>query len=162
MEQKITIEVPEGKKAVYNEKTQVIEFVDIEPIRSRSWKEFCKNHPSTSNEFYIDNDGTILKFCGIIDRKNCANHLSTKEDAEGILALIQLIRLHDEWVGDWKPAAARDYKDYYAIKYDLLNANITVGEGWNTQHILSFPVKEMAKEFLNCFRDLIEKAKRFI
>lgn len=52
MKQTITIEVPEGK--TYKQTTDkdgniIIQYVDKEPVRSKSWDEFCKNHPIVSN-----------------------------------------------------------------------------------------------------------------
>ena len=163
MKQTITIEVPEGK--TYKQTTDkdgniIIKYVDKEPIRSKSWEEFCKNHPFTNREYSINktifsltswNEGTRS-----IDEKG---YLSTIEDAEGILALIQLIRLHDEWVGDWKPDWNTGVK--YCVTYRYENI-LCIQTFYNTHELLCFSTEEMAKEFLNCFKDLIEKAKRFI
>lgn len=158
MEQTITINVPEGKKAVYNESTKTIEFVDTEPIRSKSWEEFCKNHPDCTGEYYISSSGTIHKLVTGWNRsiQEChSNNLKTKEDAEGILALIQLTRLHDEWVGDWKPT-----NRWYSVC--VYNNEIVVEDWIASQYLLSFPTEKLALEFLRCFRDLIIKARRFI
>ena len=129
MEQIIKIEVPEGKKAVYNESTKTIEFVDIEPIRSKSWEEFCKNHPNVSHEEWcLDNQRGYIAHYGIKGCKRNNTHktlIATKEDAEGILALVQLTRLYDEWVGDWKPV----YNDVSFIGQSLvIDENTFPGE----------------------------------
>ena len=164
MEQTIKINVPEGKVAKYNERTQTIEFIDKEPVISKSWEEFCKNHPYADNEWYFDS-------LSVIHRTGIKTHhrdrtdgyetpfLSSEEDTVGILALISLTRLHDEWVGDWKPSAK---KGYYAITFDLMRNTLVSTQWWNTQHLLSFPFKEMSNEFLKCFEDLIKKAKKFL
>lgn len=160
MEQTITINVPEGKKPIYNESTQTVSFVDIKPIRSKSWEEFCKNHTECKGEYYISSSSAINELNNHYNRTDltCNNSLATKEDAEGILALIQLTRLYDEWVGDWKPNYKGEWIysiSYYQNYIDILNNRF--------QHVLlSFPTKDMAQDFLNCFKDLIEKAKRFI
>lgn len=153
MKQIIKIDVPAGKKAVYDEATQTIKFVDIEPVRSKSWEEFCKNHPNAGNEWYIDSDGDVKKVNDY--RRFHKNNFATREDAEGILALIQLTRLHDEWVGNWKPTT-----DWYSIC--VYDKEIEVQRWISSQFLLSFPTEKMAKEFLDCFKDLIIKAKRFI
>lgn len=153
MEQVIKINVPEGKKAVYNETTQVIEFVNTEPIRSRSWEEFCKNHPDSESEYSISSATTSnIINRSIINRTNKC-WLETRDDAEGILALIQLTRLHDEWVGDKRKIS------YNSIYWDYESNEFRIS---NNFHHLWFPNYRMAEEFLDCFRDLIEKAKRFI
>lgn len=152
----IKINVPEGKKAVYDEATQTIKFVDIALIRSKSWAEFCKNHPNAASDRYIDPFGKIFQWDAYNRNSKCL--LKNREDAEGILALIQLIRLHDEWVGSWEP----DYKGKWFHSIYYYQNYIDVFDNRYNHNLLSFPTKEMAKEFLNCFKDLLEKAKRFI
>lgn len=164
MEQEVVIKVPDGKIAVQSTNEEgniIVTFKDKEPVRSRSWEKFCENHPNVKGEWYIQNNSaiTIWGYTTNERRDIHRNNLETKEDAEAILALIQLKRLHDEWVGDWQLLTK---KDYYAIKYDFACEKPLVGKWWNTQHFLSFPVREMAEEFLEYFRDLIEKAKKFI
>lgn len=164
MEQIIKINVPEGKVAVYDENAQTIKFVDKEPIRSKSWEEFCENHPDARGEYYI------TKF-GDIDSPTCHDeygefrtgnaYLAKKEDAEGIIALIQLIRLHDEWVGDWKPDYSSSRFNAHSIHRYNGELNFCVLQE-NINSILTFPTFEMALEFSCNFRDLLNKAKKFI
>ena len=167
MKQTITIEIPEGK--TYKQTTDkngniTIQYVDKESVRSKSWEEFCKNHPIKSNTEWCINGSIITPvYAEIKSRESTFNqakgYLSTKEDAEGILALIQLIRLHDEWVGDWKPNWDVGLK--YCINY-WCEGMLGVRVFYTSHKLLCFPIEEMAKEFLECFKDLIEKAKKFI
>lgn len=168
-EQTIKINVPDGKKVVYDEKTQTIEFVDIKPIKSKSWEEFCNNHPQISYEYYLQQSVTMvippttetrINFRHISHGEQSKCLLKTKEDAEGILALIQLTRLHDEWIGDWMP----NYCDDKTKKWHIYFFSDEIDIAWSHEQkrFLVFPSKEMAKEFLDCFRDLIQKAKKFI
>lgn len=159
MENIIKINIPENKvvKQIINSDGSInITFVDKKPTRSRSWKEFCINHPRITEEYYIDDWGSvsIITDC---DRK-CCNNLATKEDAEAIIALIQLTRLHDEWIGDWKPK--------FRAKPNAVIINtgnrIEVSVSCYCSALLLFPNQELAEEFLECFRILIEKAKKFI
>lgn len=154
----IDIDVRDGYELKYNPETRTIEEVKKEPVRSKSWEEFCENHPITK-EYYINDSGLVYPITEC--NRTCCNNLETKEDAEGILALIQLTRLHDEWVGDWKDSKLVD--NGYIIKYALKDDSYRIQLAsvyWQT--ILNFPTKEMAEEFLKCFKDLIKKAKRFI
>lgn len=158
MEQTITINVPEGKIAKYNEKTQTIEFVDKEPIRSKSWDEFCENHPKINYEYFITADSQVENY------EEAVRHigddkilLSSKKDAEGIIALIQLTRLHDEWVGDWK--LTKD-NTFCSIIYNRRSDGFMI-ECCNYR-LLMFPTCDMADEFFKCFNDLLEKAKKFL
>ena len=89
MKQTITIEVPEGK--TYKQTTDkdgniIIQYIDKEPVRSKSWNEFCKNHPEVKNEYFITFDGRIVSTS---NNQRYPNNFTNAEDAEGILALIQ-------------------------------------------------------------------------
>ena len=160
MKKTITIEIPEGKtykQTVDENGNLVIQYIDKEPVKSKSWKEFCENHPIVEDEYYISSQGKIKNIDGLRN-SSCDHHLATKEDAEGILALIQLTRLHDEWVSD------SNYKDFEQKAYIYIlpctgEPEIYIGKA---HCLLGFPSYKMAQEFIKCFKDLIEKAKKFI
>lgn len=61
---------------------------------------------------------------------------------------------------NWKP----DYTNNKINKYHLLinRDKIDTDCSCTIKRFLSFPTEEVAKGFLNCFRDLIEKAKELI
>ena len=167
MKQTIEIEVPEGKEVIYDKDTKSIKFIDKKPIRSKSWYEFCINHPNTSGEWYFDTDKTTFTDKPLnLSRRFTPFTLKNKEDAEGIIAFIQLIRFRDEWVGDWNIAdVEREDGEWFAIKFiykDCHQGSIDVVIKYLECDILTFPTEELAQEFINCFKDLIEKAKRFI
>ena len=167
MTQTIKIEVPEGKKAIYDKTTQIVKFVNIKPVRSKSWEEFCKNHDGEKG-YYIDTNSDISTYPIVKEWSNGSKDLlSTKEDAEGILALIQLTRLRDEWVGDWKPK--RDstfelskYSDENKWNIVVIDNAVVIVSNTVENHLLSFPTYKLAYEFLHCFRELLETAIRFI
>ena len=126
----------------------------------RSWEEFCKNYPRTTYEHFICDDSSIEQICNTIHPRHPEwdkNTCTSKEEAEAFLALMQLRQLRKAWVGDWeqpkgKPIGAITYsidEDEIVVSYLTFWSNI----------ILSFPTKEMAEDFLNCFRDLCETAK---
>ena len=73
-------------------------------------------------------------------------------------AFVKLEHLRDCWLGDWKPVWNASHK--YAIKN--LQGEVTVLGCSNVAAFLTFPTREMAEEFLKCFRDLIELAKDLI
>ena len=166
MENEIKIKVPDGKKAVQTVDTNgniVIKFENAESTRSKSWEDFCKNHPNIAREYWIQTSSDIGQ---ISEDKTYLRHpqrecnlLSTKEDAEGILALIQLTRLHDEWVGGWKA----DWECCESKFVILHTANeYVVRDGVYYHRLLVFPTVEMAEEFIDCFKDLLKKSKKFI
>lgn len=162
MEQKITIEIPEGKnyeKTIDDNGNIVIKFVDKPKVKSKSWDEFCKNH-TPGIEYYIGSNGVIIKT--EFTEKMYPNNFVTREDAEGNLALIQLTRLHDEWVDGWVPNWDWDSRTQTKYTVYYYCGNLTVDYTAFSKRLLVFPTEEMAIEFLDCFRDLIEKAKKFI
>ena len=66
---------------------------------------------------------------------------------------MQLRQLRKAWVGDWEITN----QPYYCIIPS--KTKITVLAGSSLLRSLSFPTKEMAEDFLDCFRDLCETAK---
>lgn len=167
MKNQIVINIPEGKKAVQETDKDgniIIKYVDVEPTRSKSWEEFCERHPYATGEFYFRVNGVISKVSstdGVGKRSYWDICMASKEDAEGILALIKLTRLHDEWVGDWKPDYSEDKVIWQIYKRGNFGEINVLYSDYNNK-LLSFPTHEMAQEFLDCFKDLIEKAKKFI
>lgn len=154
MEKILKINCPKGKDVIYDEDTMSIRFIDIEPVQSESWDEFCKNHPNTKGE-YVVHPGSIMKAETMDLRKSgWFSIFETKEDAEGIVAFMKLIRLHDEWVEGYSRKNA-----VVAIYYECDIDEICVASAWNT---LWFPDFYSADKFIDCHRDLIMKAKRFI
>ena len=89
------------------------------------------------------------------------NILPNKQAAEAHLALMQLHQLRDcyrqGWVPDWKNSSKK-----YSITrvYNFIDDKIKlkIDEYIHTTLFLTFPTLEMAKEFLNNFKDLIEQA----
>ena len=73
-------------------------------------------------------------------------------------AFVKLEHLRDYWWGNWKPEWNASHK--YAIKN--LQGELTVIGCSNVAAFLVFPTREMAEEFLKCFRNLIELAKDLI
>ena len=94
----------------------------------RSWEEFCKKGNPIASWRY---------------------NIPIKYET-----LFKLEQLRNCWWGNWKPTW--DGSTKYAIKR---NCNeISIIRTYNTSSFLVFPTREMAEEFLECFRDLIEKA----
>lgn len=77
------------------------------------------------------------------------NEFTTKERAEQFIALGKLLQLRDYWVGDCKINSDNIYVIY---------KNVIMSTFPNNGYSLTFPTREMAKEFKNCFEDLIKEA----
>ena len=85
------------------------------------------------------------------------DNFATKNEAKAFCALGKLIQLRDAWVEDWKPDWDNDCKPKYYIS--VAGNEVVTDIHYMYPALLAFPTKEMAEEFLNCFRDLIEKTK---
>lgn len=158
MKQKIEfeIDVPEGKKVIL--KDNKIVFEDIKPQLPKTWEEFCKTYPLKGWEAYIDCNSTIKITCrgrGKRLNKSDRSYLPSTKAAEQHLALMQLHQLRDCYRQGWEPDWSNGYYKYcivnHRFKYDVMIFADTV-------KFLSFQSEEIAKEFLNNFRELIEQA----
>jgi hypothetical protein len=84
------------------------------------------------------------------------NIFATEEQAQASIALAQLSQLmqvyNDGWVPDWNYG---DSKYILQFNGELIQQEVH----WSTQHFLAFKTKEIRKEFLENFKDLITIAK---
>ena len=160
MKQTIEIEVPDNKKAVWKDGKVIFE--DIKPQLPKTWKEFCHNYEVQKGECYISLDSDIdTPLPGVRLEYGDRNILPSEKAVEQHLALMQLHQLRDcyrqGWVPDYtnisnKFCIIRQF-DFHSYKYDYEIITFT------TIHcFLTFQSKEIAEEFLNNFRDLIEQA----
>jgi len=129
MKQTIEIEVPDGKKAIW--KDGKIVFEDIKPKLPKTWEEFCEHNKVNINV------------------------------PRGHLALMQLHQLRDCYRQSWTPDWKNSSKKYSITRvYDFIDNKIKlkIDEYIHTTLFLTFPTLEIAREFLNNFKDLIEQA----
>lgn len=97
----IKINPPEGYE--FDTEKSTIDNIVFKKKVLNGWEKFCKDNPVTSEEYFISGDSSI-KTCQIahspvIDARNPLedkNLFKTKEDAEAVLALIQLRRMWHE------------------------------------------------------------------
>lgn len=150
----VKIQIPDNCELIKDGNTYIVKEKKQEP--PRSWEEFCEKYPVKDTEYYIDGD-SIISNCGNHSRNKTLHRTmcTSKEEAEAFLALMQLRQLRKVWIGDWKPVTN---KLYIAVTTTLFNRVETL-EFINTSKPLSFPTKEMAEDFLNCFKALCETAK---
>lgn len=154
MKQTIEIEVPNGKKAVWRDNKIVFE--DIKPQLPKTWEEFCEQNSVKNGECYINSDGNIL-MSGWKNRDICEdiNILPSKQAAEQHLALMQLHQLRDCYRQGWIPNYTDASKKWYITNFrNKLGVDAIINYG----AFLSFQTKDLAEEFLNNFKDLIEQA----
>lgn len=161
MKQTIEIEVPDGKKAVWEDGT--LKFIDVEPTMPKTWEEFCKVYPLQPTDTIINSNCSLCPCClriGELRRENeDRNYLPTQEAAGAHLALMQLHQLRDCYRQGWTP----NWSDNNS-KWGIFNRRneIRVQPIVNRAGFLSFQTAEIAEEFLKNFRDLIKQAKDLI
>ena len=148
-EKSLKINIPEGYEIDKEKSTfEEIVFKKVEdPLAKlpKTWKEYCKRTKGyTSYYGYSINGNTYeTKFDGFY------NEFFTKERVKQYVALGKLLQLRDYWVGDWKINSDNIYVIY---------KNVIIVTMPNSGFPLTFPTKEMAEEFKNCFEDLIKEA----
>ena len=124
--------------------------------RVKSWEEFKEKYRYKYGYFYGVKKNTVLKTSAplaIWDQL-------TPHEAKAIAAFSKLLKLRRDWIGEWEP----DWTAYTTCKFVIGYANdsIVVNARNTTSRSLSFPTEQMAREFLETFRDLIEEAKTLI
>lgn len=157
-EMEVKIQIPDNCELIKDGDIYVVK--EKKNDKPRSWEEFCKNYPIQKGESIIDINSKIASFKGEVFRSPDSDRYicTSKEEAEAFLALMQLRQLRKAWVGDWEQPKSGTC--IAAIAYNVNDKRVAVETGnyWSNM-TLSFPTKEMAEDFLSCFRDLCEKAK---
>ena len=125
---------------------------ELNPL-PRSWEEYCEKYPVQKGECWLGGEDTIRQAlrCG---KRTYINWIPSIKSAEAHLAMIQLEQLRNCWWNGWEPEWGNCEK--YVIKWD--KNDLIVFTARNIHAFLVFPTREMAEEFLKCFRNLIEQA----
>lgn len=150
------IEVPDGKKAVWKEGKVVFE--DLEPKLPKTWEEFCEQNKVKDGECYIGNTSCVVEVlkgnCFHRRKTHDRNILPNKKAAEQHLVLMQLHQLRDCYRQGWTPTL--DKVSFGIVR--SVEGDLGFGNFMHPSRFLSFQSAEIAKEFLDNFRDLIEQA----
>lgn len=119
-----------------------------------SWEEFCKQCPVKADEcYYIDGECDIVPLLpGGYRNASKSIHTMSKDLCEAFLAYMKLIQLRNAWVKDYAHAT-------YSYKIEAEDNGIMCKSCDYFMYGLSFPTPEMADEFMETFRDLLEVAK---
>ena len=146
MEKELKIEVPQGYEIDRQKSTfEKIIFKKIHE-NPKTWEEYCKLTKGSCSNYANATTNMVYK-----DRHTGSyNEFTTKERAEQFIALGKLLQLRDYWV-----------KGYSEFRYALFGTKDGISlcdcSGFSA-FSLTFPTKEMAKEFKDCFEELIKKA----
>lgn len=147
MEKELKIEVPQGYEIDRQNSTfEKIVFKKIDNT-PKTWEEYCKLTKGSCSNFTNSATNMVYKD----SHTGAYNEFLTKKRAEQFIALGKLLQLRDCWV--------KGYNEFrYAVYGDRFNGKAICDWCENTNHPLTFPTKEMAEEFKDCFEDLIKQA----
>lgn len=153
---KLKINIPEGYEIDRENSTfEEIIFKKVEdPFAKlpKTWEEYCK-HVKGRTSYYgdcVDGDVHTSNFSEFY------NEFSTQERAKQYIALGKLLQLRDYWVSDWKRNSSSLANTYLIYNNEVRNTVVAKIYGENFP--LTFPTKEMAEKFKECFGYLIKKA----
>lgn len=155
---KQTIEIPQGYKLVQISDTEY-RIQKEEHVLPKTWEEFCELRPLIKKEeHFIDSNSDILLNPGKSREPGVdANMLPSKDAAEAILALCQLIQLRDYYNNGWKPDWNNGAFDKHAILFE--DDKISTSTQCYIHRVLVFKTEKLRGEFLKNFKDLIVKLK---
>lgn len=150
---KLKINIPEGYEIDKEKSTfEEIVFKKIENPLSKlpkTWEEYCKQTKDCKSYFHTRYPEPCIRESPSFDGVYC--EFSTEERVKQYVALGKLLQLRDYWV--------KGYSEFrYAVYGDRLDGTAICDWCFHTNHPLTFPTNEMAKEFKECFGDLIEQA----
>ena len=146
MERKeLKIEVPQGYEIDRQKSTfEKIIFKKI-PENPKTWEDYCSLMKGKTIH-YPDYYYIILR-----SFEDAYNMFATEERAKQFIALGKLLQLRDYWVKGY------DTFSYIVCSNSCRSVFVCYWAG-TTPYPLTFPTKEMAEEFKDCFSDLIQQA----
>ena len=156
-ENKLKINIPEGYEINKEKSTfKEIIFKKIEdPLAKlpKTWEEYCKQIKDCESYFH-----TRYPEPCIIESSfdGSYNEFMTEERVRQYVALGRLLQLRDYWVSNWKRNSSSLANTHLIYNNEVRNTVVAKIYGENFP--LTFPTKEMAEKFKNCFEDLIKEA----
>lgn len=151
-EKEIKIETPQGYEIDKEKSTFekiVFKKVDSFDRLPKTWEEYCKRTKDYVSYFWSSPSSIIKSWF-----EGSYNEFVTEERVQQYVTLGKLLQLRDYWVGDWKPEPGKTL----AIVFNNEDKGIRVITSLCLSYPLTFPTKEMAKKFKECFEDLIRQA----
>ena len=115
------------------------------PENPKTWEEYCSLMKGKTMYYTNCNTITVSGFSDAHDK------FANKKRAEQFIALGKLLQLRDYWV--------KGYDKFSYLVWNSGGRRVFVCD-WSgvTPYPLTFPTKEMAEEFKDCFEDLIKQA----
>ena len=157
-EKKLKINIPEGYEIDKEKSTfEEIVFKKVEDSFSKlpkTWEEYCKQTVDCKSYFHTRYPEPCIRESPSFDGVYC--EFSTKKRVKQYVALGKLLQLRDYWVSNWKDDSNNFVAAIYHFEGEIVNINVSKKR--SLSYSLTFPTREMAKEFKNCFEDLIKEA----
>lgn len=118
--------------------------------RCKSWEEFKDKYRNKQGFSYNAYDVRIESTPNPI----MTTDQLTENEAIAIKTFSKLLKLRRDWIGDWNPNWCESECKYCIITvYDHLK----VAKFYTDHHVFAFPTKEIAEEFLECFKELFKQ-----
>ena len=158
----LKITIPEGYEIDKEKSTfEKIVFKKKENTKPRSWEEYLELNTGFDGAGINWNCGGV-QTTGLHHRGKAIvpTHL-----AQPFIAMMQLMSLRQAWIGNWEPDWNEpDWNDETRVKWNIicLQNQVCLCDTQIKLRALSFPTIEMATDFMNCFKDLLEIAKPLI
>ena len=156
-EKKLKINIPEGYEIDKERSTfEEIVFKKVEdPFAKlpKTWEEYCKqtkNSPSYYWNNCCETSVVTSVFAGFY------NEFSTEERVKQYVALGRLLQLRDYWVSNLKDTPNNFVAVIYHFDGEIVNTNVSKKR--SLSYSLTFPTREVAQKFIECFKDLINEA----
>ena len=160
-EKSLKINAPEGYEIDKEKSTfEEIVFKKVEDSFSKlpkTWEEYCKQTVGCKSYFHTRYPEPCIRESSF-DGVYC--EFSTEERVKQYVALGKLIQLRDYWVGNQKSDLHGFVTTLYNFENEIRSASIPKERGSN--YFLTFPTREMAQKFVECFKDLIKEARPLI
>lgn len=154
----MTTVVLEGKEYLLNvDQAEKLGLLKAKDNKVMSWNEYIKKYLGTHGYSYNMNANMITHS----DTPIYTADQLTQHEAKALAAFSQLLKLRRDWVGEWEPDWNKVEEKKYVIERKRIS-RFDVLVCFTNSHALSFPSCELAQEFLETFRDLIEEAKILI
>ena len=153
---KLKINIPEGYEIDKEKSTfEEIVFKKVEcPLAKlpKTWEEYCKYAKDCPSYYGNPRKNNICetRFDGFY------NEFFTEERAKQYVSLGKLIQLRDYWVGNWKNDSNNSVAVIYHFDGEIVNTNVSKKR--SSSYSLTFPTREIAQKFIECFKDLINEA----
>ena len=142
----LKIEVPQGYEIDRQKSTfEKIVFKKI-PENPKTWEEYCKQTEGYVSYFFSSPNSIIKSWF-----EGSYNEFMTEERVKQFVALGKLLQLRDYWV--------KGYDTFSYVVWSNSRSMVFVCHWCGVNpYPLTFPTKEMAEEFKDCFSDLIKQA----